>query len=254
MKVLIFITKSATLHLLDGELHPSGFWAEELVVPYKRFKDEGYEITIATIDGLVPTVDKTSIDPSFMPYVRPQGSQEDDAARSAEYIQFIENLPELQHPSNLTTLTKEQIASYDGIYFSGGHGALGDFSKSDELTQILRWALEMDKLIAAVCHGHCGLLALRDGESNWPFAGYRMTCFSHSEELVTNMAGRLPYVLELEVRRLGGVYEKANVIWGSHVVVDRNLVTGQNPYSSKALAETFIKKLEHSKQGALDPL
>ncbi len=251
MKILTFLTNRAKLHLLNGEMHPSGFWAEEIVIPYKRFKQEGYEINIATIGGIQPTVDKTSIDPDFMPYVRPKGSQDDDAARSAEFIQFIESSPDLKHPLNLDTLTEEQIASYDGIYLSGGHGTIGDMPKSDELTQIFRWALEMDKVIAAVCHGHCGLLTLRDGESKWPFAGYRLTCFSHSEELVTNMAGQLPFVLELEVRRLGGIYEKADAIWGSHVVVDRNLVTGQNPYSSKALAEAFIKKLNDVKKGAV---
>jgi putative intracellular protease/amidase len=229
--------------LLDGEIHPSGFWAEEFVVPYKRFKQEGHQVDVATINGLAPTVDKTSIDPNFMPFVRPKGSQEDDAARSAEYVQFIHTVPDLKKPLNVNTISREQVATYDGIYLCGGHGAIGDMPKSDEMAQLFRWAIAMDKPIAAVCHGHCGLLSLRDAESKWPFAGYRMTCFSHSEELVTSMAGRLPFVLEVEVKRLGALYEKADVIWDSHVVVDRNLVTGQNPYSSKALAETFIKKL-----------
>ncbi len=251
MNILIFMTNRAKLHLLDGEMHPSGFWAEEIVVPYKRFKQEGYEITIATIGGIPPTVDKTSIDPAFMPYVRPKGSTDNDVALAAEYVQFIESLPDLKHPLNLDTLTKEQIASYDGIYLCGGHGAISDMPKSDEMTQILRWALEMDKPIAVVCHGHCGLLTLRDGESKWPFSGYHLTCFSHDEELVTNMAGRLPYVLELELRRLGGIYEKAEAIWASHVVVDRNLITGQNPHSSEALAETLVKKLNDIKKGAV---
>jgi putative intracellular protease/amidase len=70
-----------------------------------------------------------------------------------------------------------------------------------------------------------------------------MTAFSHSEELVTSMAGRLPFILEVELTRLGAHYEKAELIWDSHVVVDRNLTTGQNPYSSRALAETFVKQL-----------
>lgn len=70
-----------------------------------------------------------------------------------------------------------------------------------------------------------------------------MTSFSHDEELVTDMAGRLPFVLQVELERLGAAYEKADAIWDSHVVEDRNLITGQNPYSSTALAETFITTL-----------
>lgn len=247
MKLLIFMTNRAKLHLIDGEIHPSGFWAEEFVVPYNRFKQEGYDVDIATIGGIQPKVDKTSVSPPFMPYVRPKGSQENDVALAAQYIQLIDTLPALKKPLNVDTMTREQLASYDGIYLSGGHGTIGDMPKSDELAQLLRWAIALDKPIAAVCHGHCGLLSLRDAEGNWPFAGYHMTCFSHAEELVTDMAGRLPFVLELEVKRLGAHYEKAHLIWDSHVVVDRNLVTGQNPYSSKELAETFVRKLAESK-------
>ena len=251
MKILILMTNRKTLHLLDGEIHPSGFWAEEFVVPYKRFKQEGYEINIATIHGMQPTVDQTSIDPQVLPYVMPAGVQVDTNAQAAAYLQFIERLPDLKNPLNLDSLTREQIASYDGVYICGGHGAIGDMPKSDEMAQLLRWIMAMDKPLATVCHGHCGLLSLRDGESKWPFAGYRLTSFSHGEELATSMAGRLPFVLEVELTRLGALYEKSDVIWGSHVVVDRNLVTGQNPYSSAAIAEAFVQKLNDARKLAL---
>jgi putative intracellular protease/amidase len=70
-----------------------------------------------------------------------------------------------------------------------------------------------------------------------------MTAFSHEEELVTDMAGRLPFVLQVELERLGARYEKAPVTWGSWVVHDRNLLTGQNPHSSRALATAFVDLL-----------
>ncbi|MFJ6938139.1 type 1 glutamine amidotransferase domain-containing protein [Streptomyces sp. NPDC101132] len=243
MKILVVMTAKATLHLLDGELHPSGFWAEEFVVPYQLFRAAGHSVDVATIGGRAPTVDQTSIDPNFLKWVRPEGSADDDAANAAEYVRVIESTPQLKAPLALEDLGEKDVAGYDGIYVSGGHGAIGDLPKSDELAQILRWAIAQDKPLATVCHGHTSLLALRDGEGRWPFEGYRMTAFSHSEELVTNMAGRLPFILEAELTRLGARYEKADLIWDSHVVVDRNLTTGQNPYSSKALAETFLRQL-----------
>lgn len=243
MKILVVMTAKATLHLLDGEEHPSGFWAEEFVVPYQIFQEAGHVVDVATIGGRTPTVDRTSIDPQFLQYVRPQGSEDKDAANAAEYVGVIDNVPQLKKPLTLESLTEQDIAGYDGLYVSGGHGAIGDLPKSDELAQILRWWLASGKPLATVCHGHTSLLALRDGEGHWPLEGYRMTAFSHSEELVTNMAGRLPLILEVELTRLGAKYEKADAIWDSHVVVDRNLTTGQNPYSSKALAETFLKQL-----------
>ena len=50
-----------------------------------------------------------------------------------------------------------------------------------------------------------------------------MTCVSHVEEFATRINGRLPMVLELVIKRLGVHYSKSPVVWGSHVVVDRNL-------------------------------
>ncbi|RSS81787.1 type 1 glutamine amidotransferase domain-containing protein [Streptomyces sp. WAC06614] len=243
MKILVVMTAKATLHLLDGEEHPSGFWAEEFVVPYTLFTAAGHSVDVATIGGRTPTVDRTSIDPQFLQYVRPEGSDDTDAENAADYVRLIEETPQLAHPLALETLGEKDIADYDGLYISGGHGAIGDLPKSDELAQILRWAIAQDKPLATVCHGHTALLSLRDGEGRWPFEGYRMTAFSHAEELVTNMAGRLPFILEVELTRLGARFEKADAIWDSHVVVDRNLTTGQNPYSSKALAETFLRQL-----------
>jgi len=70
-----------------------------------------------------------------------------------------------------------------------------------------------------------------------------MTCFSHVEEFQTKINGKLPLVLELELKRLDVSYSKAAYPWGSHVVVDRNLITGQNPYSSAAVAGTFLERL-----------
>ncbi|MEU3776752.1 type 1 glutamine amidotransferase domain-containing protein [Streptomyces sp. NPDC032472] len=243
MKILVVMTAKATLHLLDGEQHPSGFWAEEFVVPYKLFTAAGHTVDVATVGGEIPSVDLTSIDPDNLRFVRPQGSPDEDEANAAEYVRVIENTPQLKHPIAVESLEEKDIADYDGIYVSGGHGAIGDLPKSDELAQVLRWAIAQDKPLATVCHGHTALLALRDGEGRWPFEGYRMTAFSHDEEMVTNMAGRLPLILEAELTRLGARYEKAEEIWDTHVVVDRRLTTGQNPYSSKALAETFLQEL-----------
>ena len=243
VKILLIMTASTTLHLLDGEQHPSGFWAEEFVVPYQVFRENGYYVDVATIGGATPSVDLTSIDPDFLQYVRPEGSEDRDAANAAEYVRFIGSVAQLDHPLAIEDLTEASLAQYTGVYISGGHGAIGDLPKSDDLAQLLRWVLAEGKPLATVCHGHSGLLALRDAEGRWPLEGYRMTAFSHSEELVTNMAGRLPFVLEEELTRLGAEYEKAEQIWGSHVVVDRNLTTGQNPYSSQEMAETFVKQL-----------
>ncbi|WCZ35001.1 hypothetical protein CIHUM_07950 [Corynebacterium ihumii] len=42
---------------------------------------------------------------------------------------------------------------------------------------------------------------------------------------------------------LGTEYQKADEPWASYVTVDGNLYTGQNPSSSKELAERLVKDL-----------
>jgi putative intracellular protease/amidase len=48
----------------------------------------------------------------------------------------------------------------------------------------------------------------------------------------------VPFLVEDELKKLGGIYEKA-ADWQSFVTVDGRLVTGQNPASSTAAAKTL---------------
>lgn len=240
-KILIVLTKAKTLTLLDGSQHPSGFWAEEFVVPYERFVKDGYEVDVATIGGLAPAPDEGSLTALNVSWTRPPEAADDDHEESvAHYRITIEALDELRSPMNIADITKETLAGYSGVYISGGHGAMEDLPHDPAMTRVVHWILELDIPLAVVCHGQSALLSVRDSNSKWPLAGYRMTAFSHEEEMNTDLAGRLPFVLQAELERLGAVYEKAPVIWGSCVVRDRNLITGQNPASSTELANTFL--------------
>ncbi len=116
MRILVVLTAKATLHLLDGEQHPSGFWAEEFVVPYTLFQAAGHTVDVATIGGATPTVDQTSIDPQFLQYVRPAGSPDEDAANAAEYVRVIEQAPQLRSPLAIESLGEKDVAGYDALY------------------------------------------------------------------------------------------------------------------------------------------
>jgi putative intracellular protease/amidase len=242
-KILIIVTKESTLPLLDGTEHPSGFWAEELVIPYERFTKEGYDLDLATVDGRRPTPDQGSLTPQTVGYTRPVGSPDHDEESVAHYREVIDSLELLRSPMDIADLSREALAEYTGVYISGGHGAMADLPHNAAVTQLVRWILELDKPLAVVCHGQSALLPLRDGHGRWPLEGRRMTAFSHDEELVTDMSGKLPFVLQVELERLGARYQKSEQIWGSCVVQDGNLITGQNPYSSTELAETFVEHL-----------
>jgi putative intracellular protease/amidase len=66
--------------------------------------------------------------------------------------------------------------------------------------------------------------------------GRCVTGFTNSEEEAERVTKVVPFLVENELKRLGGLYEKAPD-WQSFLVVDGRLVTGQNPASSTASAK-----------------
>jgi putative intracellular protease/amidase len=250
-KILFLMTNTATLTLNDGTTYPSGFWSEEFAIPYTRLKELGYGIDIATVGGIRPTVDASSLDPSMLQYVRPPASQIDDAANARAWTATIENAPELKAPIAVETISREQLAEYAGVFMCGGHGCMEDEPYSPAMAQITVWTKELDMQVAAVCHGHSAMLSARDSAGNFPYTGYRMTCFAEDEERWTRIYGRLPLVLQEELIKRGVIYSQAPVIWDAHVVEDRNLVTGQNPFSSTLLVEVFLHRLGPARARAL---
>ena len=242
--ILVIVTNAEHLHLTDGTEYPSGYWAEELAVPVARLREAGFEVDIATIDGVVPTVDASSLDPANIRWVVPSGVELDFEREVARYREILATIPSLKAPKNLGDV---DLAGYAGLFIAGGHGCMTDMPSHHQIARVLLRALERDLPIASVCHGPTAFLAPRNAEGRNPFAGYRFTCFSQAEETRTPIWGRLPMVIEYELGSQGLQHSKASAEWGSHVVRDRNLVTGQNPYSSAALADAFVDLLAERK-------
>jgi uncharacterized protein (DUF302 family) len=75
--------------------------------------------------------------------------------------------------------------------------------------------------------------------------GKRVTGFTNGEEEAVHLTKVVPFLVEDELKRLGGLYEKvAN--WLPLIVTDGRLVTGQNPASSRPAAEALLKLLTGS--------
>jgi len=72
--------------------------------------------------------------------------------------------------------------------------------------------------------------------------GRDVTGFTNAEEAAVGLTDVVPFLIEDEFQRLGGRYSKV-ADWQVHVVADGQLVTGQNPASSAAVAEKLLKML-----------
>ena len=232
MARVLFIVSGATYWVLkDGTRYATGYWAEEFANPYKILTDAGHEVVVATPNGVTPNVDMMSLRPSMAGGI--------DGALELEAI--IRSAEEMRRPLRLSDV---RLEDYDAVYLPGGHGPMADLAFDADVGRLLTAQLASGKPLFIVCHAPASLLATRiRGVS--PFKGYKITCFTDEEEDQT-VPGRLglPWYVDTALKNAGAVFDDAPQAWVSHVVVDRNLITGQNPNSTEATADTVLKALE----------
>jgi putative intracellular protease/amidase len=92
-----------------------------------------------------------------------------------------------------------------------------------------------------VCHGPAGLLGAKDETGRSIISGKKITGFSNEEEMMTGLNTVVPFMLQDRLSTLGE-YE-SGPRFRPYSVVDGNLVTGQNPASSRLTAENVVKVL-----------
>lgn len=229
-KLLFAVTSADHWTLNDGTAHPTGYWAEELVESHRAFVDAGYDITIATPSGRAPTVDEGSLAPEV-------NRGQEGADRMRKYIADLQ--PVLNSPH---VLEDADANIYDVVFVPGGHGPMEDLAVSASFGELLVNFFDSGKIVSAVCHAPAALLPARRPDGSWLFEGYHLTSFTNEEETQAGLADKAPWLLETRLREQGGNFSNAEP-WSPYVVVDRKLYTGQNPASSKPLAERIIADL-----------
>ncbi|MEV6055372.1 type 1 glutamine amidotransferase domain-containing protein [Streptomyces sp. NPDC052107] len=228
-KILFVMTGVDYWTLADGTKHPTGFWAEEAVAPYEAFKAAGHEIVVATPGGVVPTVDRGSLAPEV------NGGQE-GADRIAA---VLASMAEIENPIRLEDV---RLDDYDAVFYPGGHGPMEDLAVDAASGGLLIGTLDSGKPLGVVCHGPAALLAAERSDGSNAFAGYRVAAFTNAEETQAGLAERARWLLQTRLEE-AGVDVRVGEPWAPNVVVDRNLITGQNPASSAPLAAELLKKL-----------
>ncbi|MEE1794434.1 type 1 glutamine amidotransferase domain-containing protein [Streptomyces sp. BE308] len=228
-KILFVVTGADHWTLADGTKHPTGFWAEEAVAPYEAFKAAGHEVVVATPGGVVPTVDRGSLAPEV------NGGQEGADRVAAGLDAFTE----LRRPIALEGV---DLDAYDAVFYPGGHGPMEDLAVNADSGRLLTEALASGKPLGVVCHAPAALLAATGPDGVNAFAGYRLTGFTNAEERQAGLADKAKWLLQDRLVEIGADFQESEP-WAPFVIVDRNLVTGQNPASSAPLAAELVKKL-----------
>ncbi|AFA71916.1 ThiJ/PfpI family protein [Gordonia polyisoprenivorans VH2] len=231
-RVLIAVTGSDHWTLADGTRHTTGFWPEELAVPDQVFRDAGYDITFATPGGVRPVPDEAGFTPEM------NGGDAEAGPRYRDYLDSIAD--ELGASVDVHDVSADD---YDFIFIPGGHGPMEDLAVDPRFGSLLGDFDSAGKIVSAVCHGPAALLSAVDDEGKWLFAGRRVTGFSNEEETAIGFADKASWLLEDRLGAAGGTIEIADGAWAPHVVVDGNLHTGQNPASTRPLAEELVAAL-----------
>ncbi len=227
-KILFVLTGASYWTLRDGTRHPTGYWAEEFAAPYSALSGAGHQIVVASPGGVVPHVDVMSLRPSMA------GSEQ----IALEQEGILRSAEELRHPIELADA---RLEDYDAVYYPGGHGPMEDLWQDADSGRLLIAALASGKPLAIVCHAPVAIMATRR-KGGSPFVGYRVTCYTNSEEDAVGLREKARWTVEDELIAMGLEFTRGED-WKPYTVVDRNLYTGQNPASAAPLAQRILDAL-----------
>jgi putative intracellular protease/amidase len=225
MKKVLFVVTSHDQLGNTGE--KTGFWTEELAAPYYELLDQGIEITIATPKGGQPPIDPKSEDPS---------AATEDTKRFDKDTELQAKL------KNTLKLADVNQADYDAVFYPGGHGPLWDLATDKNSIALIESFYTNNKPVGFVCHAPA---VLKDVKINGEFLvkGKKVTGFSNDEEEAVGLTKVVPFLLEDALKQNGASYSKAEN-WQPYAVEDGLLITGQNPASSKLVAQKLLNQLK----------
>ena len=223
MKVLIVLTSHDTL----GDTgRKTGFWLEELAAPYYVFRDAGVETVLASPQGGQAPLDPASNEPDHQ----------------TESTHRFEADPEAQAAlADTVRLDSVSADDYDAVFYPGGHGPLWDLAEDQHSVRLIQDTLRAGRPVALVCHAPGVLRHVTNDDGTPLVQGRPVTGFTNTEEQGVGLTDVVPFLVEDELTRLGGIFSKT-ADWESHVIQNDLLITGQNPRSSTVAAAALIAR------------
>lgn len=225
MKILMVLTS----HSQMGDTgHKTGFWLEEFTAPYYVFRDAGADITLASPKG-----GQSPVDPN---------SEAEDALTDSTR-RFSEDDQARQALASTKKLGDVNIHEFDAVFYPGGHGPLWDLADDADSIKLLEEANKAGKVIGAVCHAPAIFKRPESPNGDYFVRGRSVTGFTNTEEEAVGLTGVVPFLVEDMLKENGGNYSSGDD-WAPHIVVDGNLITGQNPASSEGAAKAVLQALQ----------
>ncbi len=202
-----------------------GFEMDELSQAWLILADNGVALDIASPAGGWPEADRFDA----------------EAPYNARFLADTKAQAALADTRRLADVRSEDYAA---VYVVGGKGPMFDLPDNADLQRVIAGVYQRGGVVAAVCHGPVALANVRLSDGSLLVADRQVTGFSNAEETVfgKRWASQFPFLLEDGLRARGARWQSAPVML-PNVVVDGRLITGQNPYSTPALAEAIVRAL-----------
>lgn len=225
-KVLVVITSHSQLGTTGK---PTGWFLPELAHPYDEFVSAGFEITTASPAGGAAPLDPGSV----------EMFKED-----ASSVAFLKNNKSVWESTDKLSSYLGRADEFDALFVPGGHGPMFDLAVDKTSQKVIAEFAGKGKVVAAVCHGPAAFVNVKLEGGKHLLEGKEVTGFSNEEEEVMKLTEAMPFLLEDKLKEAGGRYVKAEEPWGAKVVVDGNVITGQNPASAKGVGEAVVKAVK----------
>lgn len=224
MKILMVLTSHDQLGDTGKK---TGFWLEEFAAPYYVFKDAGADITLASPKGGQPPLDPAS---------------DTDDAQTDATARFKKDDAAQKALANTHVLSDIADDGFDAIFYPGGHGPLWDLAEDADSRALIEAFAATDRPVGAVCHAPAVFKHPKAANGTPLVSGRKVTGFTNTEEDGVGLTEIVPFLVEDMLKDNGATYSKGPD-WGSFVVVDGKLVTGQNPASSAEAAKKLLALL-----------
>ena len=214
---------------------PVGFWAAELIHPYDAFVKAGHQVTIASPKGGKVELDGFS-DP------RDASGYSKDDTLSLDYLSKPDFVNKLENTPAISSL---KVSDFDALVVGGGQSPMFTYRGDAALAELFLQFYGDGKPTAALCHGTCLLLDLKNADGSPFIRGKRITGFANSEEdFADQVVGQkvMPFRIEDEARQLGAEFVTAPA-FQPHALADGHLITGQQQHSGHEVARLVLAAL-----------
>lgn len=215
---------------------PVGFWGAEFTHPYLEFTEAGYTVEVASPKG-----GKVELDGYSGPRDQSGYSKHDLITMG-----FINSPDLVKMWDNTMPISQVKLDDYKALIIAGGQSPMFTFRNNQELQNLFMNFYKTGKPTAALCHGTALLLDLKDSKGKPFIKGKKITGFANSEEdFADKVVGQkvMPFRIEDEANKLGAKFI-AKPAFTPFAIQDKNLITGQQQNSGRAVAQLVLKNLE----------